>query len=125
MMMVEMKTVRTIPVRCGKPYNEGAYEDDAAIPAYLLEKYSYVLRAEGSSMEPTISSGSLLIVEGGGAYKHGSLVIVQTNEGIMVKRYDETKRLLVSDNPVYPSLTFELHEEAKIIAVVKHILISV
>lgn len=125
MMMVEMKTVRTIPVRCGRPHNEGEYEEEAEVPAFLLGKYSYVLRAEGNSMEPTIPAGSLLIVEGGGAYQHNSLVVVQMSEGIMVKRYDTVSATLVSDNPLYPSLAFEADDDVKIIAVVRHILISV
>ncbi len=123
-MMVEMQKVRTIAVRCGKPENQGEYENEAEIPAYLLNKYSYVLRAEGNSMEPTIPAGSLLVVEAGGIHKHGSLVVVQFADGIMVKRYDCLGKLL-SDNPLYPALKFEVYEEAKIIAVVKHIIISV
>jgi SOS-response transcriptional repressor LexA len=124
MTLVEMKWVSTIPVRCGRPEDNSEDEDGAFIPTYLLGKHGYVLRAEGNSMEPKIASGSLLIVEGGAAHKDGSLVVVQCGDGIMVKRYERSGRLL-SENPDYSPVHFDTNDEARIIAVVKYILTPV
>jgi SOS-response transcriptional repressor LexA len=119
--LLEIDTVRVpvINVQCGKPDDDGEFEDSEEIPAFLFTSpTTYVLRSKGNSMEPTVEAGTLLVIEGGSTdYGHGSLVIVRTHEGIMLKRYDRSGTLR-SDNPDYPPLAFGQYDTADIIGVV-------
>lgn len=116
--------VRVLPAQCGTPEFYGDEDEYVDVPSFLLGKHSYVFRAAGRSMEPTIPHGALLIVEGGEEARDGALVIVQTAIGMMVKRYDG-RGWLHSDNPTYPPVRVDMDDHASIVAIVKHILLSV
>lgn len=111
--------------RCGVPEYLHSDEEFADIPKFLVRhpERTYVLRAEGQSMYPTIPDGAMVVVETDVDYLHGSLVVVALRAGIMVKRYDRTRKLL-SDNPLYPALELGIYDDAVIIGVVKHIIIT-
>jgi SOS-response transcriptional repressor LexA len=92
--MLRLKTIRmrVIPVQCGIPPQDSEYEDEYDVPAFLITSpYMYVMFAEGDSMEPTIMSGELVIVEAGVSYRHGSLVVVQMP---VQKNYSATIRII-------------------------------
>lgn len=121
MEVCEQRRVPVIGVRCGKPEYNYEYEDSAEIPAFLVTKDTYILRAEGNSMEPTIPQGSLLLMEAGADYLHDSLVVVQTPSGLMVKRY-HSKGFLTSDNPAYPPIEFSSFDDVWVIGVVRQMI---
>ena len=121
MEVCEQRRVPVISVRCGKPEYNYEYEDSAEVPAFLVSKHTYILRAEGRSMEPTIPQGNLLVVEAGAEYAHDSLVVVQTPSGLMVKRYHK-KGLLTSDNPTYPPIEFSSFDDVCVIGVVRQMI---
>jgi phage repressor protein C with HTH and peptisase S24 domain len=98
-------------------------EDRFPFKRYWLERKGYrgsrisdlaLIRARGESMEPTIYSGEVMLIDLGEhvripeAIRNGAIYIVRwgvTQEEISVKRvhldWPERKAILISDNPLY------------------------
>jgi DNA polymerase V len=67
--------------------------------------YTFYVRVEGDSMEPSIQPGALLVVDRMAETRDGHIVLARIGSEFLVKRLhtDEKGRiLLVSDNEAYP-----------------------
>jgi SOS-response transcriptional repressor LexA len=107
---------------CGTPSGTEQWDDAAEVPEFLLRETDYVIRAHGRSMEPTVCEGFLLIVEGGARWREGSLVVAHVlGVGLVLKRFCHGS--LCNDNPLFPAV-FSV-DEAEIVGVVRHIIITV
>lgn len=66
-----------------------------------------LIRVEGDSMEPTLFSGDIVLVDGNRNFVdlHGGIYAIYVNDSIMIKRiqslFNEKKLKIISDNPKY------------------------
>lgn len=69
-----------------------------------------LIRVEGDSMEPTLYSGDIVLVDGNRNYidLHGGIYAILVEDSIMIKRiqllFTEKKLKIISDNPKYEPL---------------------
>lgn len=76
--------------------------------------------AQGDSMEPTIQSGSLLIVDRSKSYIHEGIFVIRQNDGLLVKRVQQSNPRTItlrSDNAQYEPINIKLDDPSQRIAV--------
>lgn len=83
-----------------------------------------LIRVEGDSMEPTLYSGDIVLVDGNRSFidLHGGIYAILVNDSIMIKRiqliFTEKKLKIISDNPKYEPLIVspdDIHVIGKVI----------
>lgn len=101
-------------------YEEGvelrvAFKKDELKPTGKVGKV-FLFRIKGDSMEPTLQSGDIVIVDGNlnNLDPAGGIYMISMNQSIMVKRVQmlpETgKAEIISDNPRYKTIEAEIEE---------------
>lgn len=102
--------------RCGTPLDQIEYdivERMLPIPLKLLgqntNKKLYLIRAVGDSMSPKIQDSDIVIFEINKSPSIGNIVVARTNEGSVIKRYNESNSqfVLESENSKYSPLIFD------------------
>ncbi|WP_283166872.1 XRE family transcriptional regulator [Thermodesulfovibrio yellowstonii] len=83
-----------------------------------------LIRVEGDSMEPTLYSGDIVLIDGNRNFVdlHGGIYAIYIKDSIMIKRiqylFAEEKLKIISDNPKYESIIVspdDLHVIGKVI----------
>lgn len=83
-----------------------------------------LIRVEGDSMEPTLFSGDIVLVDGNRNFVdlHGGIYAFYANDSIMIKRiqllFNEKKLKIISDNPKYEPIIVppdDIHVIGKVI----------
>ncbi len=118
-----MPQLRWIPVvswataGAAKDYNDLANFLDEKIPTESRDENAFGLIVQGNSMEPMISEGSRVTVSPNKEAQSGNVVIARTRKdhGVFLKKFfrfgpNGTKVRLVSVNPDYPPLEFNLSD---------------
>ena len=81
-----------------------------------LSKDLSVIHVSGDSMAPTFASGDAILVDHDKtSTPEGSIIVVRTEDGVVVKRSGGrvgTQLLLLSDNPAVPPRTIELANDS-------------
>lgn len=80
----------------------------------LKEDVYFGLKIQGSSMEPNIVDGDIVIVRQQNDAEDGQIVValINGNDGVCkrLKKYADGRIALMSDNPVYPPMYFDVSE---------------
>ena len=86
---------------------------------YSNENHLDLISASGDSMEPTINSGDILLVDHGvNEVLYDSIYVALVNGELYVKRFQRTPSrclLMISDNPKYKSFELKPEDEVQII----------
>jgi len=114
----------TVPLLGFAQAGDGGFFDDAGFPVgqgwdmvelpAATPEGAYALKVQGDSMLPLYRDGDVLIVQPGGATRHGDRVVVRTVEGEVLAKVlaRKTARLieLHSLNPEHPDRSFTVSE---------------
>lgn len=105
---------------CGEPFiAEENYERLIPVPLRLvgrdLKRPLYLVRAVGNSMYPKIQDRDYVVFEPNPAPTFGSIVVARTEEGVTIKRLEETKQeyVLRPENEDYQQLVFPKEKKGK------------
>lgn len=86
---------------------------------YSNESNLDLISASGDSMEPTINSGDILLVDHGiNEVLYDSIYVAMVNGELYVKRFQRTPSrtlLMISDNPKYQSFELKPEDDVRII----------
>ena len=86
---------------------------------YSNESHLDLISASGDSMEPTINSGDILLVDHGiNEVLYDSIYVALVNGELYVKRFQRTPNrslLMISDNPKYKSFELKTEDDVRII----------
>lgn len=85
------------------------------MPSYKTKDDVYFgLKIQGNSMEPGIADGDIIICKKQDDAEDGQIIVavIDGNDGVCkrLKKYDDGKIALMSDNPSYPPMYFDLNE---------------
>ena len=84
---------------------------------------TFMVRVAGSSMEPTLQVGDILIVKSDVVLEDNKIGIVSVNHtDFTVKRLDKKKQHLVADNPAFESIQIQETDTVVCLGVVMHLI---
>ena len=118
------------PIQAGFPSPAEDYTENTLDLSRLLirrQAATFVLRARGGSMDPTVNDGDLLVVDRSITPLHGEIVIAEVDGGFTVKRlYHQGDFVsLLADNPDFSPTPLEPGNTLAIWGVVTHIIHTV
>jgi SOS-response transcriptional repressor LexA len=100
------------------PYSVGEGETTVAITA-KVGRHAFALRVRGDSMEPRIPDGSIVVIDPGRTFDHGSIVLAkrvsEQQATLKLLWYDNGTPFLKPANDKYPIMP--MPEDARIIGV--------
>ena len=108
------------------PFGQSAQKVNLNDLLTVNEVATFFCRVSGSSMEPTMRDGDILMVDKSIEPKINSVVIAAVNGEMTVKRLTEVNGnlALTADNPKYPTVNVEDFDESMIWGVVTNVVHS-
>ena len=102
--------------------------EDWIVTTANVGPHAFALRIRGESMMPTIPDGAIVIVDPDAAPRHRSIVIVRQNHDseATCKRliYEGDQPMIRPDNPAYASQIAPLAQDARIVGVVRQVVVD-
>ena len=102
--------------------------EDWVVTTANVGPHAFALRIRGESMAPTIPDGAIVVVDPDAEPRHRSIVIVRQNYGseATCKRliYEGDQPMIRPDNPAYVGQIAPLADDARIVGVVRQVVVD-